>query len=96
MSVSVFSGIIYLVTNSKFILLKLSLSLPLPFSFFSGIGWVGCSQEYEYPSGFNEDYGDAIGICSETSPGSGIFTREFTKSTVQMNCSSYVPTIAWK
>jgi len=63
---------------------------------YIGIGWVGCGRSYEYPAQFDLDYGDALGICSETSPGSGIFTREFTKSTVQMNCSSYEPTITWK
>ena len=64
---------------------------------FLGNGWVGCSQQFEYPaSQFNADYGDALGFCAETAPSSGIFVREFTKSTVQMDCNSYTPTITFK
>ena len=58
---------------------------------------MGCSQQFEYPAAqFNADYGDALGLCAETATGSGIFKREFTKSTVQMDCSSYTPTITFK
>jgi hypothetical protein len=36
----------------------------------------------------------ALGLCSETSP--NVFTREFTKSTVKMDCSTFTPTITFK
>ena len=50
-----------------------------------GNGWVGCSQQFEYPAAqFDADYGDALGLCAETAPSSGVFVREFTKSTVKM------------
>ena len=36
------------------------------------------------------------GLCTETAKNSGIFTREWTKAKVQMDCNSYTPTITWK
>ena len=64
---------------------------------YLGNGWLGCSREYEYPAQqFNADYGDPLGVCSETAAGSGIFVRDFTKSTVQMDCSTWTPTVTFK
>ena len=58
---------------------------------------AGCSRKFEFPAAqFNADYGSPLGVCSETAPGSGIFVREFTRSTVQMDCSSWTPTITFK
>jgi hypothetical protein len=45
-----------------------------------GHGWLGCSREYEVPPLLNADYGEPTGLCSETAPGSGVFTREWTKA----------------
>jgi hypothetical protein len=62
-----------------------------------GNGWSGCGfGTAEFPAQLNLDYGDALGLCQESAPSSGVFTREFTKSTVQMDCSTYTPTITWK
>ncbi len=59
--------------------------------------WLGCSREYEYPAAqFNADYGDPLGVCSETAAGSGVFVREFTKSSVQMDCATWTPTVTFK
>ena len=64
---------------------------------YLGNGWSGCGfGTAEFPPQLNLDYGDALGMCAETAPGSGVFRREFTKSTVQMDCSSYTPSITWK
>jgi len=64
---------------------------------FLGNGWLGCSKEYEYPAQlFNADYGTPSGVCYETSPNSSIFRRDFDKSTVQIDCSSWTPTITFK
>ena len=64
---------------------------------FLGNGWLGCSREYEYPAQqFNADYGTPLGVCAETSPGSGVFSREFDKSTVSMDCATWTPTITFK
>ena len=63
---------------------------------FLGNGWSGCNFIAEYPAAqFDADYGDALGICSEVGS-SGVFVRQFTKSTVQMDCNSYTPTITFK
>ena len=61
-----------------------------------GHGWMGCSQTYEYPAALNADYGAPVDtICAETAAGSGVFTRRFEHATVQMDCSTYTPTITF-
>jgi hypothetical protein len=60
-------------------------------------GWVGCSKKYPYPSSFlAADYGEPSGICRETRVGSGVFTRDYSKAKVQMDCNTWTPTITWK
>ena len=68
-----------------------------PFAWL-GFGWHGCSKEYPFPKEFNEDYGEPIDaqLCKESGRGSGIFTREFTKATVQMDCGKWEGTITMK
>ena len=63
---------------------------------FLGNGWVGCSQQFERPPILDADFGDPAGLCTETAPGSGVFQREFAHATVQMNCSSWTPSVAWR
>ncbi len=63
---------------------------------YLGHGWLGCSRDYLFPDELNLDYGEPLGLCAETAPGSGVFTREFTRSTVQMDCATWTPTITWK
>jgi hypothetical protein len=64
---------------------------------YLGNGWTGCSRHYEYPAKqFNADYGEPIGLATETSKDSGIFVREWSKATVQMDCNSYTPKITFK
>ena len=40
------------------------------------------------------DYGEPTGPYVETSP--GVFTREWTLATVQMDCNTYTPSISLK
>jgi hypothetical protein len=61
-----------------------------------GYGWLGCDLEYVYPPEFNVDYGVPVSTCSETTPNSGVFTRDWTKATVQMDCNTYTGTITMK
>jgi hypothetical protein len=61
-----------------------------------GHGWKGCSRQYEFPKEFNQDVGEPLGICKETAPGSQVFTRKWTKATVQMNCSDWTAKITKK
>ena len=61
------------------------------------VGWTGCSRQYEYPAKqFNADYGEPLGLATETAHDSGIFVREWTKATVQMDCNTYMPKITFK
>ena len=68
-----------------------------------GHGWHGCSQPqadagggYPFPPQLNEDFGVPLGLCAETSAGSRVFRREFSKATVQMDCATGRPSIARK
>ena len=64
---------------------------------YLGNGWTGCSHFYEFPAKqFNADYGTPLGLATETGVGSGVFTREWSKATVTMDCNSYTPTITMK
>ncbi len=66
-----------------------------PFAWL-GWGWQGCSREYYFPPEFHEDYGLPSGLCSETAPNSGVFVRQFDKSTIEMDCNTWTPTITLK
>ena len=35
-------------------------------------------------------------VCKETAPNSGIFTREWSKADVKMDCNKWEPTITMK
>lgn len=62
-----------------------------------GHGWLGCSREYQFPDALNADYGEPTsGLCKETAPNSGVFTREYSKASVKMDCNSWTPTITMK
>ncbi len=64
-----------------------------------GWGWKGCSRTYLFPPEFDVDYGapvDPRGVCTETSPGSGVFVREFTKASVTMDCGAWHGSITMK
>ena len=55
-------------------------------------------QEYYFPPEFNQDYGEPVGgqLCKESAPNSEIFTREFTKSTVSLDCKAWKGSIKMK
>jgi hypothetical protein len=61
-----------------------------------GHGWLGCSLEYAYPEELEVDYGEPLGLCTESKVRPGVFTREWTKATVQMDCNTWTPTIDLK
>jgi len=52
-----------------------------------GFGWVGCDRDYPFPAALTTDYGEPTGPCLETAPGSGVFTRDWTKASVRMDCA---------
>ena len=62
-----------------------------------GHGWSGCNQEYERPAALDGDYGEPLGLCTETIPGnSQIFTREFSKSVVHLDCNTWTGSVTMK
>lgn len=61
-----------------------------------GHGWLGCSRTYQVPDQLNWDYGEPTELCQETAPNSGVFTRDWTKATVQLDCNTWTPTITLK
>ena len=65
---------------------------------FLGSGWQGCSPtlRFEFPPELNSDFGEPAALCYESSLDSGIFIREFSHATIQMDCSTYTPNITWK
>ena len=62
-----------------------------------GWGFLGCAAEYNYtqPEELSLDYGTPIGRCAAGST-AGVFTREFTKATVELDCKEWVGTIKMK
>jgi len=59
-----------------------------------GHGWLGCSRKYVFPDALNMDYGEPMDLCKEVS--TGVFQREWSKATVEMNCNSWTGTIKMK
>ena len=52
---------------------------------------------YEYPPGLDLDYGEPLGLCEETGgAGSGVFTREWSKSTIHMDCNTFKGAVVMK
>lgn len=54
-------------------------------------------RRYLRPPEMDVDYGvPQDEYCKETAAGSGVFTREWTKASVQIDCKSWTPTITMK
>merc|ERR1712032_928504 len=59
-----------------------------------GTGWAGCDQQpIARPAVLDSDFGTPLGLCSETSPGSGVFERNYTKAIIRMDCEVWKGTI---
>ena len=55
-----------------------------------GYGWNDCAPQtatYAFPAQLYDDPGDPVAFCAETAPGSGVFSRAWTKATATVNCS---------
>jgi len=60
-----------------------------------GYGWLGCgnaaggcsSGMYQRPTELDLDYGEPTEQCRETGVGTGVFQREWTKASVEMDCN---------
>ena len=71
-----------------------------------GYGWMGCGcgwdgdgempcDLYSRPPSFDVDYGVPMELCRETNS-SGVFTRDYTRSTVQVDCNARSAKIVMK
>ena len=65
-----------------------------------GYGWWQCAtmpNPFERPALLDADFGEPQGYCAETAPGSGVFSREWTRATVSLDCgAAFEATFAWK
>jgi hypothetical protein len=61
-----------------------------------GAAWGGCGIDYGKTRSplIDADYGEPLGWLNESSP--GVFTREWTKATVSMDCSTWTPSFSFK
>ena len=60
-----------------------------------GTGWVGCITDYPFPAELEVDYGLPLTTYyNETAPGSGVFTRAWTKATATFSCPSWTGTVS--
>jgi len=69
-----------------------------PYAYF-GYGWTGCadaSHPFDRPAALDADYGVPQGFCAQTAPGSGVWTREYSKATITLDCGRWEATITPK
>ena len=68
-----------------------------PYAWF-GTAWKGCNKVPQRPAAMDADYGVPVDVqCRETVPGkSGIFVREWSKASVQLDCNKWQGTITPK
>jgi hypothetical protein len=69
-----------------------------PYAFF-GYGWTGCvdaSHPFTRPPSIDREYGVPLNFCSQTAPGSGVWTRNFTLADVAMDCNTFTATYTMK
>lgn len=63
---------------------------------FLGFGWSGCGFVTPFPDALKLDYGVPTDFCTETAPNSNVFSREWTKATITMDCNSYKGSVVMK
>jgi hypothetical protein len=64
---------------------------------WQGYGWIGCTDKpWPRPPEWDLDYGVPENICSETSAGSGVYRREYTKASVAWDCRTHQGTVTRK
>jgi hypothetical protein len=63
-----------------------------------GYGWSSCPPPASFvrPPEVDVDYGEPLGFCAETAPGSGVWSREYTKYSVALDCASFTATLTPK
>ncbi len=62
-------------------------------------GWSGCidaARPFTRPPSIEREYGSPLNNCTETAPGSNIWTRNFTAADVAMDCTTFTATFTMK
>jgi hypothetical protein len=59
-------------------------------------GWAPCADYIGWDAElFDADYGQPTDeVCHEAAP--GVFVREWSRATIEMDCNSWTPTISFK
>ena len=60
------------------------------------LGDSGRNQTYDRPNEFDVDYGTPNGLCAELAGKPGVFSREWSKATVQHDCNTGKSSIVMK
>jgi hypothetical protein len=66
---------------------------------YVGYGWTGCADAqhpFTRPALLDADFGSPVGFCSETAPGSQVWTREFDNAVVRLDCGAWKANYTWK
>ena len=68
-----------------------------------GYSWMGCSNDpndkstatikYHFPAALGLDYGEPLGLCAETAPGSEVFHRAYSKANVTLDCRNWAGSV---
>lgn len=58
-----------------------------------GWAWSSCVDPPPRPAALDKDYGEPLGICEERGGEPGVFTREYTKASVSLDCNKWVGAI---
>jgi len=69
-----------------------------PYAYF-GYGWSGCisaAAPFTRPALLDIDVGEPLGFCAETAPQSGVWRREYTKYSIQVDCGDFTSTFTPK
>lgn len=61
-------------------------------------GWAPCADKIGWNTTlFDADYGEPVDeICHESATNSSVFVREYSKATVQMDCTTWTPLFTFK
>lgn len=69
-----------------------------PYAIF-GYGWTGCADikhPFTRPASLDRDYGTPLNYCTETSPGSMVWYRNFSKADISIDCNTFKATFQMK